>query len=107
MLIAHRVALDPNNVQATYQLGLADLRAGVRYIIKRNEMDAFMIERVMRLAEKFLERGAVVERGIVLSWHEAYRFYLERSDDIAKFGHALAALLRVIRGVGMRCPCPH
>ena len=47
------------------------------HVVEGDEMNAAMIERVMRLAEVFAEERAAVERGIVLARNVMEIFYAE------------------------------
>ena len=69
-------------------------------VVHDDEMHALVIEGVVRLAEEFLEGLAMVERGVVLAWHELDVLDLEVLHDVAELGHPFAPLLTVLGGVG-------
>src|SRR4051812_11678229 len=83
-----------------FQLGGADACTGIRDVVQRDEMNAFMIEGIIRLAEKFLEGSAIVQRSIMLAGNEPQVSYLQSANDVAELRQALAALLWVVRGMG-------
>jgi hypothetical protein len=77
------------------ELGFADpLRIG--HIVQRDEMDALVVEAPVRRAERFLEGGALIGRGIVLAGQEDRSQPGQRPDDLLELGHALAANRRVV-----------
>ena len=54
----------------------------------------------MRAAEQFDVGGAVVERGIVLTWHVMHHRYRELGSNIAELCQPPTALVRVVADVG-------
>src|SRR5712691_11850936 len=62
-------------------------------------MHALVVEAVVARAEELLPRLPVVERGVVLSRHEANVLVPEALDDVAELGQAPPSLLRIVGGV--------
>ncbi len=82
------------------QLFIAQIGSWIGDVVKRDEVHALVVEGVVGWAEELLEGGAVVERRIVLAWHEMDVLYLQILDDVAKLAHALASLRRIVGGMG-------
>jgi hypothetical protein len=64
-----------------------------------DEVHAPVIEAVVAGAEKLLPRLPVVERGVVLSRHEAHVLVPEAFDDVVELGQAPPSLFRIVGGV--------
>ena len=59
-------------------------------------MNAIVIERVMKVAEKLLVRFAAIQGRIVFSGHESHGIHAELTHDVAEFRHAITAYLPII-----------
>jgi hypothetical protein len=87
--VAREIVLQPRQLLGT------DGRLAEGDVVERDEVDAAVIERVVRLAEVLAEQRAAVERGVVLARHVQPLRDLEARADLAELREAARVLRRV------------
>src|SRR4030095_12136545 len=66
-------------------------------VVQHDEMNAFVIEGVMKVAEKLLVCFTTIQRSIVFPRHKPHCLHVELAHNVAEFGHAVPAYLPIIR----------
>src|ERR1043166_2801829 len=79
---------------------VSDPRAQIGDVVEHDEMNALVVERVVRRAEELLECLAVVERRVVLTRHEADGLDVELAHHALELRQTLAALDRAVGRMG-------
>ena len=82
------------------ELCITDLRPRIRNVVHRDKMHAPVIKRVVGRPEEFPERGAIVERRVMLAGKKPHVPDLEVADDRPKLAQSPAPLCGIVRGVG-------
>src|SRR5215510_16183142 len=69
-------------------------------VIQRDEMNALVVEGVMKVAEEFLVGLAAIQRRVVLAGHKAHGLDPELTDNLLELGHPCAPHFGIVGGVG-------
>jgi len=82
------------------ELIIAERGARIGDIVEHDEMNALVIERVIRVTKELTIGGTTIQRGIMLTRHEVHGLDIEVADDFPEFAQAPTPFRGIIGGMG-------